>query len=134
ALAIGTSPSFEFMHRHWQKHSTPMDAVTTYRNAVSRLVADSGVPMELAWSAMLAVHPAFGHRWGVERAIEALYAANADEGKMAESISLPFLAAGVNRLIDASEIWLEMIRSGRVSASEPFQIWAETSRIGGLKI
>ncbi len=83
---------------------------------------------------MLAVHTTFGHRWGVEQSLLALYEVGAHEGKMAESISLPFLAAGINRLIDASEIWLELIRSGRVSASEPFRVWAESSSIGALKI
>jgi len=134
ALAMGTPRSFEFMHRHWQKHFPPMDAVATYRSAAVRLVGDSGIPLELARYTMLAVHTTFGHRWGVEQTLLALYEAGADEAKMAESISLPFLAAGINRLIDASEIWLELIRSGHVSASEPFRIWAETSHIGGLKI
>ncbi|NDZ18758.1 hypothetical protein C7T35_21250 [Variovorax sp. WS11] len=134
ALAMGTPRSFEFMHRHWQKHFAPMNAVATYRGAISRLVSDSGIPLDLAWYLMLAVHTTFGHRWGVEQSLHALYDAGSHEGKMAESISLPFLAAGINRLIDASEIWLEMIRSGRISASEPFCIWAETSQIGGLKI
>jgi len=134
ALAMGTSRSFEFMHRHWQQHFPPMDAVATYRNAVSRLVGDSGVPLELAKYMMLGVHTTFGHRWGVEQTLLALYETGGDEGKMAESISLPFLAAGINRLIDASEIWLELIRSGRVTPSEPFRIWAETSKLGALKI
>ena len=134
ALAMGTSRSFEFMHGHWQQHFPPMDAVATYRNAVSRMVGDSGVPLNLAKYMMLGVHTTFGHRWGVEQTLLALYETGADEGKMAESISLPFLAAGINRLIDASEIWLELIRSGRVKPSEPFHIWAETSKIGALKI
>src|SRR5207253_1213660 len=134
ALAMGTPRSFEFMHRHWQKHFAPMDAVQTYRKAVARQLGDSGIPPALAWYLMLGVHTTFGHGWGVEQSLLALYEAGADEGKMAESISLPFLAAGVNRLIDASDIWLELIRSGRVSPSEPFRIWAESSQIGGLKI
>ena len=93
-----------------------------------------GVPLELAKYMMLGVHTTFGHRWGVEQTLLALYETGGDEGKMAESISLPFLAAGINRLIDASEIWLELIRSGRVTPSEPFRIWAETSKLGALKI
>jgi hypothetical protein len=134
ALAMGTSRSFEFMHRHWQKHFAPMDAVATYRDAAVHLVGDSGIPMDLARYMMLGVHTTFGDQWGVEQTLLALYEAGADEAKMAESISLPFLAAGINRLIDASETWLELIRSGQVKPSEPFRIWAETSRLGALKI
>lgn len=134
ALTMGTPKSYEFMHRHWEKHFAPMSAVTAYRRAAEKLVDGSGIPMELARYLMLAVHTTFGHKWGVEQSLLALYDAKAREGKMAESLSLPFLAAGINRLIDASEIWLELIRSNRVEASAPFLAWAEETDIGSLKI
>lgn len=134
ALAMGAPRSFEFMHKHWQKHFEPFDAVASYRRAAERLVADHDVPIELARYALLAVHTTFGHAWGVEQELLALYDAKAHEGKMAESISLPFWAAGVNRMIDASEVWLELMRSGRVNASEPFLVWAETAGQGAMPI
>ena len=134
ALALGTPRSYEFMHRHWQKHFAPMDATAAYRRAAERLIEGSGIAVELARFLMLAVHTTFGHAWGVEQELLALYDLGAHEGKMAESISLPFLAAGVNRLIDASEIWLELIRQKRVNASESFQAWADTAGQGALRI
>lgn len=134
ALAIGTPRSYEFMHRHWQRHFEPMDAVSAYRRAAKRLIEGHDVPIELARYALLAVHTTFGHAWGVEQELLALYDLKADEGKMAESISLPFWAAGVNRMIDASEIWLALMRSGRVTASPPFQAWAETAGQGAMPL
>ena len=134
ALAMGTPRSYQFMHRHWQKYFPPMDAVAAYRSNTERLAAGSDVPVELARYLLLAVHTTFGHRWGVEQELLALYAAGADEGKMAESISLPFWAAGVNRMIDACEVWLELMRTNRVPASESFQVWAETAGQGAMPI
>jgi hypothetical protein len=134
ALAMGTTRSYEFMHKHWQKHFPPMDAVATYRRAAARIVDGTTVTVELAHYLLLAVHTTFGHQWGVEQELLALYDMAADEGKMAESISLPFWAAGVNRMIDASEVWLELMRSQRVHASEPFRVWAETAGQGAMKI
>ncbi|MBT2304862.1 hypothetical protein J7E70_31075 [Variovorax paradoxus] len=45
-----------------------------------------------------------------------------------------FLAAGVNRMIDASEVWLELMRSDRVRASEPFWARAASAGQGAMKI
>jgi hypothetical protein len=133
-LAMGAERSYQFMHQHWQKHFEPLDAVASYRRAAQRIVAGSDVPLELARYLLLAVHTTFGHAWGVEQELLALYDEGGDEGKMAESLSLPFWAAGVNRMIDACQIWLKLMRSGRVQPSEPFRVWAETSGQGAMAI
>jgi hypothetical protein len=111
-----------------------MDAVSSYRANAARLVVGTDVPVELARYLLLAVHTTFGHKWGVEQELLALYDAGADEGKMAESIALPFWAAGVNRMIDACEVWLELMRADRVPASESFRVWAETAGQGAMPI
>jgi len=134
ALAMGAPRSYEFMHKHWQQYFEPFDAVASYRRAADRLAAAHDVPVDLARYALLAVHTTFGHAWGVEQELLALYDAKAHEGKMAESISLPFWAAGVNRMIDASEIWLDLIRHNRVPASESFRVWAETAGQGAMPL
>lgn len=134
SLALGAPRSYQFMHQHWQKHFPPMDASKTYRRHAERIAGWADVPIEHARYLLLAVHTTFGHKWGIEQELLALYDARADEGKMAESISLPFWAAGVNRMIDASEVWLELIRSGRVAASESFRVWAETPGQGAMPI
>jgi len=134
ALAMGTQRSYKFMHAHWQKHFPPLDTVRAYRRAAERIVAGSDVSVELARYLLLAVHTTFGHEWGVEQELLALYDEGGDEGKMAESISLPFWAAGVNRMIDACEVWLELMRSGRVKPSEPFRVWAETPGQGAMPL
>lgn len=134
ALAMGAPRSYEFMHRHWQNHFKPFDAAASYRRASQRMAEQAAVPVDLARFALLAVHTTFGQKWGVEQELIGLYESRAHEGKIAESISLPFWAAGVNRMIDACEAWLELIRSNRVAASESFRVWAETAGQGAMPI
>jgi hypothetical protein len=53
---------------------------------------------------------------------------------MAEAMSLTIWPRGVNPFVRASDVWLGVIRSGRVAASAPFRAWAEApgqGRFGG---
>lgn len=53
---------------------------------------------------------------------------------MADGISLPFWTGGVNRMIDASEVWLGLIRLVRVDASEPARVQPETAGHGARPV
>lgn len=134
AMAMGASRSYEFMHRHWQQYFAPLDAVASYRENALKLTAGTNITPEMTRLTLLAVHTTFGHKWGIEQELLAAYEMGLHEGKIAESISLPFWAAGVNRMIDACEIWLHLIHSKRIQVSEPFQVWAETAGQGAMPI
>lgn len=133
-LAMGASYSFQFIDEHWQTHFDKIPAVTAYREMTQQLLLGSQVALPLARLILLGIHTTFGHKWGIQQELEAGYDLGVDEGKMAEAICLPFWAAGVNRLIDASEIWLELMRSGRVKPSPPFEAWAKMDKQGAMPI
>lgn len=134
AIAMGSTRSYQFMSEHWDRHFAGLDSVAAYSAAIRRALEGTDIPELLARYATLAVHTTFGQAWGVREDLVFLYDSAGDEGKMAESVSLPFWAAGVNRMIDASEVWLELIREGRVHASESFQVWAQTPGQGAMPI
>jgi hypothetical protein len=44
---------------------------------------------------------------------------------MAEAMSVALWPCGANCFHDAAGVWLDLIRSGLVQATSPFQAWAE---------
>jgi hypothetical protein len=123
--AAGAPKSFQFLAEHWEKHFPPLDGKQAYLDAGRDLVAGFDVPIALARLALLAVHTTLAQKWGIERELEAGYALGIAEGKMAEACCLPMWATGINRTIDASQVWLDLMRSGRVTPSESFRTWAD---------
>ena len=133
ALAAGAPRSFEFLEEHWEPHFVPLLGASSYRAAADALLHGTDVPSELAHLALLAVHTTLAQLWGVRVELEAGYAAGVHEGKLAEACCLPMWATGINRTIDAAEVWLGLMRSGAVTASESFQAWADTDQ-GALRL
>ena len=43
-------------------------------------------------------------------------------------------ATGINRLIDASEIWLDIVRQGKVTPSAAVQAWADMPGQGAMPL
>lgn len=126
AWAAG-APTFAFLHEHWQPHFPAVAAPDAYRRAVAALIAGfEGVPPELAQLALLSAHAARADHWGVEQAIRACYADGIAETGMVEVLSLALWPCGINRFIDACDIWLGLMRSGAVRPSPTFQAWADT--------
>ncbi|GGG17867.1 hypothetical protein GCM10010964_02590 [Caldovatus sediminis] len=74
--------------------------------------------------AVIGVHAARAERWGLAVEIEAAYARGVAEPKMAEAMSLAMWPAGVNRFLEACEVWLGVMRSDRVHPSPSFRAWA----------
>lgn len=123
--AAGAPKSFQFLAQHWQPLFPPLDGRQAYLDAGRDLVQGLDVPLELARLAFLAVHTTLAQTWGIACELEAGYALGIAEGKMGEACCLPMWATGINRTIDASQIWLDLMRSGRVSPSPSFQAWAD---------
>ncbi|MDP3139529.1 MAG: hypothetical protein Q8N17_24745 [Burkholderiaceae bacterium] len=127
-LAAGALRSYKFLDEHWERHFPPLRGKQAYWKAAETLIAGSGVSIGLARLALLAVHTTLAQDWGIEAELEAAYAIGVHEGKLAEAACLPMWATGMNRTIDASQIWLDMIRAGRLKVSEPFRVWADTDQ------
>ncbi len=118
--------SYEFAAARWQPHFPRVDVRQAYLKAGVALTAGlDGVPQQWACLAMLSAHTGHKSKWGVEAALELCYAHEVPEAKMAEAMSVALWPCGANCFHDAAEVWLELIRSGRVRATAPFRAWAE---------
>jgi len=133
AFGAGTA-AFEMLDAHWQRHFPALPAHAAYVQAGGALLA--GTPVASAWArvALLAAHTARRDRWGVAQELIAAYGEGVPEGKLAEAMSLAMWPCGVNAFLEASEVWLELIRAGRVAAGEAFRAWAAMPGQEGLAL
>ncbi len=125
AWSAGTG-AYAFLSAHWQPHFPDMPAATAYDDGMRALLADLGLQQELARLALLSAHSARSDHWGVERAIRACYEHQIEEPKMVQALSLALWPCGINRFIEACDIWLGLMRAGAVQPSPAFQAWADT--------
>jgi hypothetical protein len=124
-----------FLDKKWQPYFPEVDARRTYLEGVDTLIAGlAGVPPEWARLALLCSYSAVQESWGLEIEIEACYAQGIAEVKMAEAMSLAMWPCGANCFHDAADVWLDLIRSGRVQASAPFKAWADIPGQDGLDL
>jgi alkylhydroperoxidase/carboxymuconolactone decarboxylase family protein YurZ len=133
ALARGAR-AFAFLDAHWQPHFAGVPAARAYADTACLLLHELPVEEHLARIALVAVQAALSQPWALGVEIEAAYAAGVSEGKIAEAMSLAIWPAGMNRLIEAGAVWQDLIRTGRVAASEGFRAWAEMSGQDGMRI
>jgi len=125
AWSAGTG-AYAFLDRHWQSHFPDVPAAAAYQDAMRTLLAGLDVPEELARLALLSAHSARSDHWGVEQAIRACYAAGVAEPRMVQALSLALWPCGINRFIEACDIWLALMQAGAVTPSPSFQAWADT--------
>jgi alkylhydroperoxidase/carboxymuconolactone decarboxylase family protein YurZ len=134
AWSAGVS-AYTFLDEHWQGHFPAVDAHCAYRDGVSALMDRcTEVTPTMARLALVTVHTARRDPWGVAAEIVACYSAGIPEVKVAEAMSLALWPCGVNAFLAASEVWLALIREGKVQPSEPFRVWADTPGQDGLDL
>lgn len=128
--------TFAFLERHWQQYFPAVEARQAYLDGEAALLLGFGdiVPSSLSRLALLGVYTARADHWGLATELRACYSANVSELKMAEAISLALWPCGMNRFIEACDVWLDLMRSGQVEPSEPFRAWADTPDQGGLPL
>jgi len=133
AFGAGAS-AFQMLDEHWQRHFPTVAAHAAYLQGCGALVA--GTPVAPAWArvALVAAHTARRDRWGVAQELVAAYDQGVPEGKVAEAMSLAMWPCGVNAFLEASEVWLQLIRDGRVDAGEAFRAWARLPGQDGLAL
>lgn len=126
AWSLGVD-AFQFLEEKWQQYFPVPGARAAYvAGKVSLLEEFSEVRGEMSHLALLACYAARGQHWGLEVELEDCYARGVPEAKIAEALSLVLWPCGVNRFLEASDVWLKLMRSGKVKPSEPFQAWADT--------
>jgi alkylhydroperoxidase/carboxymuconolactone decarboxylase family protein YurZ len=128
AWAMG-GKAYDFVARHWLAHLPDFDPDVHYRSALHRLA--DGVSLRLALLAVAAVHAACGEHELLARAIILAYAADVPEPDLAEALSLVMFPGSVPNFVEASRVWLDLIRTGQVAPSPAFAAWAGLEGQGG---
>jgi alkylhydroperoxidase/carboxymuconolactone decarboxylase family protein YurZ len=134
AWTAGVS-AYTFLDAHWQRYFPAVDAHRAYNDGARALLAEcNDVTPAMAHLALATVHAARRDAWGTAAEIVACYAAGVAEPKLAEALSLALWPCGVNAFLAASEVWLALIRDGKVHPSAPFRAWAETPGQDGFDL
>ena len=121
-----------FVEQHWGPHLKDFGAVSAYREGLDAVLDRFPVERWVAEIGMAAAHQC--HRrwdWVGDHIVEA-YAAGADEGAIAEGLSLAMFPGGVPNFVDACDVWRNLIMDGRIDASAPYVAWAKMTGQGGF--
>lgn len=134
----GASGTFGFIEEHWQEHFPGIAAQDDYLAGID-ILNGGAVPQALSHMAMSAVQMALRNPRGIKAHIVAVYAApgfgfDLREERLVEALSLAIWPAGVNRFVDATRIWHDMIRAGAVTPSPRFEAWAAVPGQGSFVI
>ena len=132
----GASGTFGFIEEHWQDHFPGIAAQADYLAGIDGLNGGA-VPQALTHLAMAAVQMSLRNPRGIKAHVAAVYAApdagsDLREERLVEALSLAIWPVGVNRFVDATRIWHDMIRAGEVTPSPRFQAWACVPGQGAL--
>lgn len=113
-----------FASEAWSRQLPGLDAAQAYTDGLSALNAGR-LPDELSELSMLCAQAALGSHAGVTHHLARAYALGISEPRMLEALSYVIWPVGVNRLVEACTAWHELLKSGAVTPSDPFRIWAE---------
>ena len=123
---------YAFIDGPWAPHWPGGDGAAEYLAAADALAAP--LPPALIRACLAAAHALLRDGWGLRAALPAALHAGIAEAALAEAIALTIWPGGVNRLVEAAETWLALIREGAAPASASFRVWAETPGQGPLRI
>jgi alkylhydroperoxidase/carboxymuconolactone decarboxylase family protein YurZ len=124
---------FATMDAAWAQHLPGVAMAGEYR-AGARALVGGALDEATARLALLGAQTALDQGWAVAAEIEAAYAAGVPEPHMAEAMSLAIWPRGVNPFVRAAEVWVGLMRTGRVAPSAAFKAWAEVSGQGALSL
>ena len=121
-----------FVAEHWGPHLDGFDAVRAYREGLAALLRRFQVEPWVAEIGLAAAHQCHRRWFWVAEHIKGAYAHKADEGAIAEGLSLAMFPGGVPNFVDACDIWRDLIAKGEISASAPYTAWARMAGQGGF--
>jgi len=124
---------FATMDAAWAQHLPAVSMAAEYR-AGAMALAGGALDEGTVRLALLGAQTALDQGWALAAEIEAAYAAGVPEPHMAEAMSLAIWPRGVNPFVRAAEVWLGLMRAGRVAPSAAFKAWAEVSGQGAMAL
>ncbi|WP_173934614.1 hypothetical protein [Chelativorans sp. Marseille-P2723] len=130
AFGLGVG-SYEFMDTAWSEMFPSLKGIVAYREDFEALLNDGLLAADVVHLALAALHAASGNKWGLRAHIRALYELQPREDALVEALSLIMWPVGVNHFLDACGVWVEMMKSGEVTPSERFRVWADLPRQDG---
>jgi alkylhydroperoxidase/carboxymuconolactone decarboxylase family protein YurZ len=131
AWAAG-APRYATLAAQWAGLLPGVDLAAEYRAGATALIAGGALDEATARLALIGAQTACDEPWGLACEIEAAYAAGVPEPHIAEAMSLAIWPRGVNPFVRATEVWLRLMREGRVSPSPAFRAWADTPGQGAF--
>lgn len=126
------APRYAFIDGAWAPHWPGGDGGREYLAAADLLAAP--LAPALIRACLAAAATLLRDAWGLRATLPAALHAGMAEGALAEAIALTIWPGGVNRLVEAAETWLALIRDGLAPASPAFRAWAEMPGQGPLRI
>lgn len=124
-MLAGLAPAFDaltFAADHWAAFLPGLSTAAYDRQLAA---ARGPLPEGITELAMLATHAARHAQGGVAHHLRRAYAVGLDEGAMVESLSYIIWPCGVNAFLAACETWAGLMKSGAVTPSPRFAVWAE---------
>jgi alkylhydroperoxidase/carboxymuconolactone decarboxylase family protein YurZ len=116
SIAIG-SRTLGTIGTGWENVVTELNLEGAYRRLLESIASPAQISPELVEMAMAAAH-ACRRSWGRVRAhIKAAYALGVNETALAEALTITMLPTGTPTFVQACKVWLDLIKTGEVSAS-----------------
>lgn len=128
SLVLG-SGAYSFVEQHWEKHWPNLSTAQEFVSAVE--ITSSPLSRRDAWLCTCAILAAKARFSLLREAIMAAYRAGIVEFDLAEALSIMIFPGSVPHFVEASRVWMELIRDGSVTASPTFAIWAGLEGQGG---
>lgn len=113
-----------FVEAHWHKQLPTVDRDRLYRAGLDGLMAGRPVPRGLMEMAMVAAATCRKAWREVEIHIRGAYAAGVPEVELAEALVVAMFPGSVPNFADTCRVWQQLVRDGKVPASESFRLWA----------
>lgn len=125
SIAIG-SRTLETIGPGWDNVVPELNLDAAYRRSLEGIASFAQISPELVEMAMAAAH-ACRRSWGRVRAhIKAAYTVGVKETALAEALTITMLPTGTPTFVQACKVWLDLIKTGEVSASAALQRVAKT--------
>jgi len=122
--------AYAFMADHWQHHLPHYDRRRVYLDAVTALTQSLDLSPHLTHMGLAAVHTCHLQFTELSWHIEICYELGVPEPDLAEALSYTMFTGSIPKYIEGVRIWRDMIREGKVKASEPFEVWAKMDTDG----
>lgn len=117
ALAIGAR-TLATIGPGWKDIIPELDLEAAYRRTLAAIAGGAGISQATVEMAMAAAH-ACRRSWDRVRVhIKAAYAEGVKESALAEALTITMLPTGTPTFVQACNVWLELVRSGEVAASD----------------